>query len=292
MLAAGELRVTVAPEAGGRIAAFWRERGDGSRDDILVPMGAEEFEPLAWPKAGLYPLAPWSNRIADARFSAAGHTIVLPPHPACAPDALHGFSHTLSWSLADRGAASLAMRFVHDGAGHEWPWSFEADQILRLDPIGLTIDMSIQNRSNEPMPAGFGAHPFFAASAGDEASFSAGAAWGTDANGRATGRRTLSAGERRIRLAAGSDGFTAHFSDWGGIAALKRGDGSRIILQASGEFNHLVAHAPANAGYVCLEPVSHVVDAFNLAARDIADTGMILLEPDEKRSATVRISLV
>ncbi|MBN9062758.1 MAG: hypothetical protein BGP06_15725 [Rhizobiales bacterium 65-9] len=292
MLAAGDLRATVAPEQGGRVAGFWRDNSDGSRSHILVPMGSVRFDPLAWPKAGLYPLAPWSNRIANARFSAAGRAVALTPHPACPPHALHGFSHTLPWSLEKRGATSLSMRFSHDGAGHEWPWSFEVEQSVRLDAVGLTLEMSIVNRSREPMPAGFGAHPFFAASAGDEAAFSAGALWDVDDAGCAIAKRGLTAGDRRLRIASGSEGITAHFSEWDGIAALNRRDGSRILLQASPELRHLVVHAPGSAGYFCLEPVSHVVDAFNLTARGQTGAGTILLEPDERRSAVVRISLL
>lgn len=292
LLAAGDLRATVAPEAGGRIAAFWRDSRQGGRLDILAPLDEAPFEPTAWPKAGLYPLAPWSNRIAQARFRAAGREATLAPHPACAPHALHGFSQRAPWVLADRDAAELTMRFTHDGGGEGWPWAFDVTQSVRLDPLGLTIEMAIANRSREPMPAGFGLHPFFAAGPGDVIDLAAGAEWDTDEEGCATRRRLLSGAASRLSIAAHGAAFTRHLDDWRGVASLRRADGSRVILQASHEFGHLVVHAPERSAYACIEPVTHVVDAFNLAARDVADTGIILLEPGEKRSATARISLL
>lgn len=292
MLVAGDFKATAAPDAGGRIAAFWRESADGSRTDILAPMSDAPFEPLAWPKAGVYPLAPWSNRIAQARFMAGGREVTLAPHPACPPHAMHGFSHTRPWELSDHSSGRLTMRFAHEAGEAGWPWSFEAEQIVRLDQLGLTIEIAVTNRSREPMPAGFGVHPFFAAGPGDVIDLSAGAEWETGEDGCATRRASLSGAASRRRIPAHGPGVTAHFSDWGGVAALRRADGSRIILQASQPLDHLVIHAPAHGAYACIEPVTHVVDAFNLTARGVADTGAILLEPDERRSATARISLL
>ncbi len=39
------------------------------------------FNGLAWPKAGCYPLLPFSNRIRDGRFLWGGREIRLAPHP-------------------------------------------------------------------------------------------------------------------------------------------------------------------------------------------------------------------
>ena len=50
-------------------------------------------------------------------------------------------------------------------------------------------------------------------------------------------------------------------------------------------------HRPPQPLYLCLEPVTHVADAFNLAAQGQADTGTVLLAPGESFSASLTISL-
>src|SRR3954451_3881028 len=67
-LAAGAMRAAVRPQDGGRLASLWREGPGNSRTDVLVPMAAGSFDPLVWPKAGTYPLVPYSNRIRNAAF--------------------------------------------------------------------------------------------------------------------------------------------------------------------------------------------------------------------------------
>ena len=42
---------------------------------------------------------------------------------------------------------------------------------------------------------------------------------------------------------------------------------------------HLVAYVPRGAPYLCVEPVSHVANGFNLAAAGVEDTGTHVLEP-------------
>jgi aldose 1-epimerase len=85
VLSAGDLRLVVRPEWGGRVAAFRHARAG----DILIPIEAVEFDPEAWPKAGAYPLAPFHNRIRDARFRLRrprGPPRPAPEHrAACAP---------------------------------------------------------------------------------------------------------------------------------------------------------------------------------------------------------------
>ncbi|WP_342358950.1 aldose 1-epimerase [Terrarubrum flagellatum] len=290
LLAAGNLRAVVAADSGGRIAEFWRESRDGRRD-VIVPMPPGHFDADAWPKAGIYPLIPWSNRIRNARFSFGDREATLRPHPACAPHALHGFGHAHRWQITQRSAISLTMGLRHDPSENKeagWPWAFEARQTVTLDLVGLAIEIDIRNMSAEPMPVGFGSHPFFVARAGDVVEFSAEAEWAVDETGCATTRREL--GAARQRIVAGSS-ETRHFSAWSGIATLRRQSGERVIVQASSPLNHLVAHAPSGADYVCVEPVSHVVDAFNLDAAGAPDTGAFALAPGESRAAVVRISL-
>mgnify|MGYP001073669391 CR=1 FL=1 len=79
------------------------------------------------------------------------------------------------------------------------------------------------------------------------------------------------------------------------IHALARARATRLhgadLPEAGAPLDHLVFHVPAGGRYLCLEPVSHVADAFNLAASGKAGTGARVLRAGEAISATMRIEL-
>jgi aldose 1-epimerase len=293
LLRAGPMRATLRARDGGRVAALWRAESDGRRTNIVVPMPDGDYEPTQWPKAGIYPLVPWSGRIRDARFAFAGTQIAVEPQPG-SPHALHGFAHRIAWRVADLGADRATMELTHDPAvapSHGWPWAFRATQRLALDPAGLAIEIALTNDSDRPMPAGLGVHPFLVAGPADRVRFRADALWRSDADGCAV------ACERRAGDAALRDGTlapageTIQFAGCDGHAELRRADGVRVVIESTPDFPCLVLHAPPGTPYACIEPVSHVADAFNLHAAGVAGGGMRILGPGETLAGRVRIGL-
>lgn len=280
------MRAIVRPGQGGRIAAAWREDAKGRRTHLLQPMPPGEFEPTAWPKGGCYPLVPWSNRVRDGRFRTGGQTVDL-GYPASLPDGLHGFGQRLAWSVTHSASDDLTMSLRHD-ARPQWPWSFLATQRVRLDGAGLTLEISVTNTGTGAMPTGLGVHPYFACEAGDRLRFSADVLWESDALLCATAARPLA--ESRHEFVLGDD-MTTYFAGFEGVAAISRRDGSRIVVQTGAPFEHLVVHVPAGAPYACIEPVSHVADAFTLAASGVEGTGLRVLNPGESLAGIVRMGL-
>ena len=63
-----------------------------------------------------------------------------------------------------------------------------------------------------------------------------------------------------------------------------------IRVTAESPLDCLVVYTPPGRDFLCVEPVSHVTDAFNLAASGRADTGMQLLEPGEALRAMVTLT--
>src|SRR5690348_15278151 len=104
VLAAGELRLVLAPAAGGSIAAFTREWQEGGRRRELHWMrpatasGLAAHNPL---DMASFPLVPFCNRIRDGRASFEGREIRFPPnHPGMdAPHPLHGIGWLLPWQV-------------------------------------------------------------------------------------------------------------------------------------------------------------------------------------------------
>jgi aldose 1-epimerase len=62
-------------------------------------------------------------------------------------------------------------------------------------------------------------------------------------------------------------------------------------MTSSPELCDLVYHVPQGGAYACIEPVTHVVDAFNMHAQGITDTGFHSLQPQETLSGTITITL-
>ena len=293
LLRAGRMHATLRAADGGRVAALWREDEAGQRIDVVVPMGDGAYEPTQWPKAGIYPLVPWSGRIRDARFPFGGRMIAVEPHPG-SPHAMHGFGHRVPWRVVALSQDRAELRLDHEPDAapvHGWPWAFRATQRLRLDPRGLEIAIEIVNSGDRPMPAGLGVHPFLVAGPADHVRFRATGLWTTDAEGCA-----LSLTERPGLAAQRASGFAAagetiQYGGFGGEATLRRADGLVGTVTSAPPLDFLVLHAPAGTPYACLEPVSHAADAFNLAANGIAGAGARRLAPGEILAGRVRIAL-
>ncbi|MCR8723513.1 aldose epimerase family protein [Frigidibacter sp. ROC022] len=269
-LAAGPLTVVLRPAWGGRVLRAVHERFG----DILVPIETDSFVPDQWPKGGAYPLVPFHNRVSDARFRFQDRSVELPAHPDVAPNALHGFSSRRAWQGAALTDTAAHMQLDHPGDA-AWPWRCHAAQDYRLAPDRIDVTVSVSNRDTTPMPAGIGWHPYLPHLAGidvDAAHF-----WPTNPDLTPTGEK---------QPAAGQDGDTRYLSDWS-RCDMVLDNGLRLSLSATPELNHIVVYS-APAGYVCVEPVSHLANALARPPRDPGD-GMQTLAPGETLSGTVAL---
>jgi aldose 1-epimerase len=289
---AGSLHCAIYPHQGGRIGSFWIETSDGARIDALMPMDGATFDPLVWPKAGIYPLAPWSNLIRASRFTHDGQEVALIPHPLVTPHALHGFTQMRAWQVESHSASALTMVYHHDASERDgWPWSFTVRQQVSLDQTGLQISMRLTNRSSGTMPAGLGFHPYFKLALGDAVMFTAGSQWQSTGDGFVSHKQSLPGEQGRHQLRHGVETMTLHYADYAGDFVIARADGVRIRMQSSGPLDHFVYHVPQGGAYVCAEPVSHVVDAFNLAPQGVEETGFHLLKPHESFTGQISITI-
>ena len=280
VLASGPHVIEVAPQAGGRITRFATQDERGVQE-WLAPVTLASWPCDAWPKGGSYPLVPFSNRVRDSRFPAPdGSMVELATFPGM-PHALHGFGQFAAWSVELQETDCVVLRHVHRGGEHGWPWAFEAVQLIEANADGAHLSMRVVNRSSRPMPVGLGFHPYFNA---QEAEIETTTFWrheGEIAVEPTTGRPA----SRHVREV---DGYTRYLSGWDGRATLRYANGRALGLSADGALSHVVVHCPAGAGYLCVEPVSHVSDGFNLAAQGVPGTGIAVIEPGSE----IRASLV
>jgi aldose 1-epimerase len=139
-LRAGDARVVVRPERGGRIGSVTV----GGRELLITghPLG-----PVYW---GSYPMAPWAGRIRHGEFSFAGRQHRLPL--AMPPHALHGVVLDRPWRVTGPDAIAIEL----DG---RWPFRGRVTQQFAVTDDGLDVAMTLD--ADEPMPAVIGWHPWF-----------------------------------------------------------------------------------------------------------------------------------
>jgi len=294
-LQAGALTMDVAPAAGGRIASLASTGKDGQRIDWLAPMSEaclrDGFDGMAWPKTGCYPLLPFSNRIRDGRFQWGGREVRLAPHPG-QPHAMHGLAHARAWEVEQLSASSIVLGLRYVPQVDNWPWPFTATQTLLLSPTGLDAVMTLRNDGDTSMPAGGGFHPYIARTPGTRVQFDAATMWPTDAGEVAIRREPVTAREDfRAPRALPDAGLSVYYSDWRQQAVVAYEDGATLTLTADDPLDHFILHAPPGQPYVCLEPISHVADAINLAEQGWEGTGLRVLEPGETLSLRMQLRI-
>jgi len=288
MLRADRACVGVAPGIGGSIAYFhW---GDGARrHDWLRPASANDLNAGAADRLACFPLVPFSNRIRDGRFGFGGRLVQLPLNQWPQPHAEHGHGWQAAWTVTTRKDDSLTLDYEH--AAGAWPFPYLARQKISLTRDELRLTLSIENRGVDAMPAGLGFHPYFSRTAGCRLAAQVDAMWQTDAEVMPT---TLVPADSRLAapggMAIAEAAFDNAFTGWRRKATILWPEtGATLSLDADPPLDFLVLYTPAGEPYFCAEPVSHCTDAFNLAAQGRGDTGMLVLEPGARTSASVRL---
>jgi len=284
-LSNGLLEAEIAPHLGARLC---RLKVLQRNIDLVVPLDEWDAPEHGWPKAGAYPLIPYSNRIAGARLTFGGSTYALAPHPLDLPNTLHGHAQRCAWQMHTHDSQRAELALYSDCCEH-WPWPFEARIAFELNANSLGVSFALRNLGASAMPAGLGWHPFLAIDADSVIRFDAKRRWELNAAFLPTGSAfavtqptELSRRDWQTRDCA------IYASEWNGMAIIER-DAGTVRLTAEVPFTHLVAYTPRGGPFFCVEPVSHVANGFNFAARGIDGTGLHVLAPGA--TFTARISL-
>ena len=138
-LTAGAMRCLVLPACGGSLAGWWL-----GESPLLRPSGPEDCASGDATRLAGFPLVPFSNRIAGARFDWQGTAINLPRNRAGEGHALHGLGWQRPWRVVEQAAARAVLELTHDG-GADWPWPFAARQEIALTPDALVLVLSARN---------------------------------------------------------------------------------------------------------------------------------------------------
>lgn len=286
------LRLTLNPRVGASIVSLLI-RDDQDRWTPVLRTMPEDSESAS--DAGSFVMLPWTNRIKDARFVFDGDTYHLKSN-ASDNTAIHGFARNLPWTIADR--SPITARFVFDSRSlgedaANYPFQFGAVVRFEIGPKSVEFDLSITNLDDRPIPVGCGHHPYIHRhlfSDADDLHVQ------LDVAGRYPTDGCIPTGEPETDAICasfangdpiGNPSLDDVFSGFGGIAVFDwAASNVRMTMQCTDNLNHVVIYTPrlddgAADEFVCVEPVTMVNDGFNRHAQGKANTGVVILDPNE-----------
>ena len=282
----GDSQVLLCPNIGASIARYtWRGHS------VLRPAPDEAIAQGLVRQMGVYPLVPYSNRIAQGQLLVGNKAYALRPNFPPEPHAIHGFGWQREWKVAASSADSAHLKLKHL-PDVDWPFACEAAQHIQLLPDGLSLTLSVCNLDDAPMPAGLGFHPYFPAPPGTKLQADWKGMWKMGADSLPTELAGVppSADFSRLRSI---DGWKIDncFTGWGRRAILEYPT-YRMTLDASADCRQIVCYAPNDGrNFIALEPVSNINNAFALAAKGVGDTGMRMLGRGDSVEVSMMISL-
>lgn len=250
-LEAGEARLTVHPDRGGRVGSL-----EVAGTELLQPHPAPNS--LLW---GSYPMAPWAGRVRRGTFTVddAVHRLPIdaPPH------ALHGTVHDTVWEVVDAGRDHCELRCPLDRTGG-WALGGIAHQHIVLEPDAVTFVLTVA-ATTDRMPAVVGWHPCFAPPDAVDLRFAA--MYLRDDEGIATSRL-------RTPDPLPWPGTVCDDCFTGPLAPLVL-HYPTLDLRIDSDCDHWVIFDGAPDA-VCVEPQSGPPDAFNLGSAAVLEPGDLL----------------
>lgn len=298
----------VAPELGLNAYRFSLERAEEEVPIIDPPPTLADLaaDPSGY---GVPLLFPFPGRIPGGRLTFGGREFQLETERE-GDVALHGFVLRRPWRVIGSGTSA------HEGAllvarlesaafpelAEQYPSAFRLDVTYRLRAWTLTVEARAENIGGEPLPVGYGVHPYLRAPLGPGAS-AGGCTISVPVSRRweleclvPTGR--LLPLEEDLAAGVSLEGrsfdnlYTGLLAD-GGVSRAVLGDteaGLAVVVEAGAGFRNWVVYTPPRPA-VCLEPWTCIPNAANLAALGHLDAGLDVLAPGESQSWTVRMTV-
>jgi len=266
-------RLTLAPELGASLVN-WEVMATGQA--LLRHSDPAALASRTPRQLGCYPLAPWSNRIAEGGFARPEGWLPLAPNTAHDPYPIHGTAWQQAWQV-DHHSARRARLMLHSKV----PFTYRAVLDVHLHDGCLRLDLHVTHLDEAATWYGLGFHPYFPRY--------------PDTRLRATARHVWLAEEGQLPSyqaqipqdwtfdapAPLPTTVVDHaFGGWPGHCVIEQPSaGYQLECSASGT-EHFLLFCPQGKPFFCFEPVSHPINAHHLPGRP----GLRLLQQGEEMS--------
>ncbi|MEZ4707204.1 MAG: hypothetical protein R3A44_08365 [Caldilineaceae bacterium] len=289
----GQLRTVLTPAEGAGTLSF-----DALHNGQWLPIMPDARQPDCDLGASDFLMLPYSNRIENGRFTFAGQTHQLAHGER---HSIHGDTRQRAWRVTESSSTRLVCIFESsDYQGVNWPWPFAARVTYELDGLTFASEITLWNRGETSMPAGFGWHPYFSRSltqAGEPVWLQMRV---THVYPDANGNRIPSGPAQPLSTAqdfgAGKEltpdlALDACFYGYDGQGRIAWPEsGVALSFDCSPECSHLILYNPARP-YFAAEPVTNANNGVNLLAAGDETSGVVVLAPGAELSAFMKLTV-
>ncbi|MDX2078528.1 MAG: aldose epimerase [bacterium] len=291
-------QIGILPQTGGSIA-FGRMKHDGAWYDVFRPTHETDYTNAS--KCSSFVMVPWSNRIRDGKFTFNGQHYQLPINHKDGT-AIHGIGRDLEWTVRKHDANRLELGLDTRKSKRYFPMPFTSKVDFRLNGKKFAMTIEVKNVGKNPMPAGFGHHPYFQRTLTDSNDFAKikipyshyfalenmmaidnalpipkNAVWDYQRL-RLLGDKPL---DHVVTTRQDKQPIRIHY------VQSKR----ELIIRPDPIYEHVVFYAPLRETFFAIEPVTNVNDGFNLMEKGIEGHGVFVLNPLERQKGKIVFEL-
>lgn len=259
---------------------------------------------------GIPILFPFPNRIREGKFQWNGKAYHIPESAVSYNNGnvIHGFCLDRPWRLIDSGdqyaVGQFQLSLDAPDCQDYWPADFIIEIRYSLNGANLRADIQIKNPDSQPLPWGFGTHPYFKLPFGTDSqagyclvTLDAAEQWELDAC-MPTGQRVPVPADKDLREGVEfsklslDDVYTGLSSDSPILDCdlVDEQAGIQLTQRYNSDFREVVMFTPPGREAICLEPYTCVTDAINLQQQDI-DAGLQILPPGETKDLFIEIEV-
>jgi aldose 1-epimerase len=268
------LRLALRPDLGGSVAGLWL-------NDLPVLRSVAGTQLQAPRDAACFPLVPYSNRLGYRKFSWRGRDYEVRPNRDGELHAPHGVSWLQPWNVKAADSTTAELEYTHP-SGPDWPFAFHVSQRFELTENTLSVTLTATNIDARSAPMGLGWHPFFPKRERSRVHLELTDRWDYGA----TKLPTRKVAQPGIDADVAALEFDNCFEGWSGQARIRD---ERLSLRLSSSLTRVVVYTPPNEPYYCIEPVSHVNNAINMA--DPESLGLAALSSGQSVSAWMKLEV-
>ncbi|WCE46893.1 aldose 1-epimerase [Winkia neuii] len=159
VISCADARASVSAFRG--VVTSWIIERDGVEHELIDGYCTEaEMQSLDGYRGAL--MAPWSNRISDARFTFENEEFDLGVDPSGLREGLHGLYASATFSLVRLLPDSVTIEAENQGVpGYLWPTKLQATYTIR-EGGRLELELRCTNCSDRAIKVGLGWHPYLA----------------------------------------------------------------------------------------------------------------------------------
>jgi aldose 1-epimerase len=294
-----QLELILVPGWGSNLISLMHKTSDTQL--LREPQSAEQF----WDHPAVYgtPILFPPNRIENGTFTFNDHVYHFDINEKGRNNHIHGFLYKERWELIKASAEGDQVIFEteidsskYPNIYNQFPHHFIVRMTYILQDSTLQKQATIINKSERPMPWGFGYHTAFCFEEGlDTFSVTVGKQWELNGNFVPTGK--LEHHELCDQLNQGINLKGWHLDD----AFLSEGENEaviyrkkndlKLVYQSDENFKHWVVYnADGKQGFVCPEPYTWITNAPNLDL-PASLTGLQVLPSNKEVTIKSRVSI-